>query len=62
MKISEIEKDENATTYHTAVLYIGLSHPAFPSICTKLLLCKTIYTLIVVKGRIRFSKMRIFNY
>ncbi len=62
MKISKIEKDENAKTYHTAVLYVGLSHPAFPSTRTRLLLYKTAYALIVVKGIIRFSKMKIFNY
>jgi hypothetical protein len=48
MKISKIEKDENAKTYHI-VLYVGLSHPVFPSTRTRLLLYGMTHALIVVK-------------
>ncbi|MBM2851614.1 MAG: hypothetical protein HW420_161 [Candidatus Nitrosotenuis sp.] len=61
MKISEIEKDENAKTRHTVVRCVGLSHPAFPSTRTRLLLYGITYTLIIVKGMVRFSEMGIFR-
>jgi hypothetical protein len=61
MKISKTEKDENAKTRYTVVRCVGLSHPAFPSTRTRLLLYGTLYVLIIVKDIIRFSEMRIFK-
>lgn len=56
MRITEIEKDENAKTCHTVVHYVGLSHPAFLSTGTRLLLYGTTYVLIIVKARCDFQK------